>query len=167
MKTFSSFRSAIRQETKAAGAANSHLAAAFQVPSSAVVSPRMRRGRRAHSPSSPSARRSGNQRPRNALSRPEPPFGLSPVFPEALLPPGDPTRSVGSGRTPTRPRCALRVRGVRSWCEGAAPTAPAAPGLAAPPRASGFSRAPGLSVYVLFFSVSTLTSFSFFFPSLL
>lgn len=128
----------MRQETKAAGAANSHLAAAFQVPSGAVVSPRMRRGRGAHRPSSPSARRSGNQRPRNALSRPEPPFGLSPVLPEALPPPGDPTRSVGSGRAPTRPWCALRS-------VACAPGARALRPRHLPPRASPRRPAPPAS----------------------
>lgn len=75
----------------------------------------------------------------------------------------------GSRVSPTRPRGALRSRGVRSWCEDAAPAAPAAPGRAPPPRASGYPRAQALSVYVLFFSVCTLTSFTFlfffFFPS--
>lgn len=169
MKTFSSFRSAITQETKAAGAASPHLAAALQVPSRAGVPPRTGRGSRltvlrrlplgVQGASVLGTRARARSRP--SLHRPS--------FQRRCCRPANQRGAWGSRVSPTRPRGALRFRGVRSWCEDAAPAAPAAPGRAAPPRASGSPRAQALSVSVLFFSVSTLTSFTFlfffFFPS--
>lgn len=105
----------------------------------------MCRGFPAHSPSSPPARRSGSRRPRNARSRPEPPFDSSPVLPEALLPPGEPTRSVGlPGVTyppagcAAAPRRALLVRGrcARGTCRPGPRSA--APRLRLPARSGPF-----------------------------
>lgn len=146
-------------------AARPHLAAALQVPSGAVVPPRTRRGRRAHGSSLPPARRSRSEGPSRARSRLEPPFGPSPVLSEALPPPREPTRGArGSGVAPTRPRRALRLRGVRSRGEGAAPAAPAAPRFRLSARSGPLGLRP---VLVLLFCFLCLYPdfLSFFFPS--
>lgn len=154
LKTFSSFRGAIRRQTRADGAARPHLGAALQVPSHAFFPPGMPPGRRAQGPSSPPARRSGSERPRNA--RPASPFGPSPVLLGALPPPGEATRSVGlRGGTQPSAACAPGARALRP--SGTCRPAPRAP-CALWPSLS-------LSVHVLFFYVSTLTYFSSFFPS--
>lgn len=123
-KTFSSFRGAMRQQTRADGAARPHLGAALQVPSHAFVPPRMPPRRRAPGPSSPLAQRSGSERPRNA--RPASPFGPSPVLLGALPPPGEATRSVGlRGGTQPSAACAPGARALRP--SGTCRPAPRAP----------------------------------------
>lgn len=124
LKTFSSFRGAIRRQNGADGAARPRRGAALQASSHAFVPLRMPPGRRAQGPSSPPARRSGSERPRNArlVSR----VGPSPVLLGALPPTGEATRSVGR-RGGTRPSaaCAPGARALRP--SGTCRPAPRAP----------------------------------------